>query len=126
MNALVRLLATVAFDVAGSRLAHRPAVLTLRYRATFLVDVLKRTVCGVKLAQSCPLVGGAVKLPMSTCALGKSRRGLGTWQRHKRLTRMLAVADTMASYAGLASPFLSFDDHGDDDDWVPVERKKVV
>ena len=47
MGAFVRLLAAVAFDVGGPRLAHGAAVLTLRHWTAFFVDVLERSVyCG--------------------------------------------------------------------------------
>lgn len=45
VNALVRLLAAIALDVRGAGLAHGTAVLALRNRPPFLVDVLERTIC---------------------------------------------------------------------------------
>jgi len=44
MSTLARLLAAVALDMGGARLAHGTAVRALRYRASLLVDVLERTV----------------------------------------------------------------------------------
>jgi len=44
VDALVRLLAAVALDMRGTRLAHRTAVLALRHWPSLLVDVLERTI----------------------------------------------------------------------------------
>lgn len=44
MSAFARLLAAVALDVGGARLAHGAAVGALGNGATLFVDVLKRTI----------------------------------------------------------------------------------
>lgn len=44
MNTFVRLLATIALYMGGSRFAHSATMATLRYRPAFLVDVLQRTI----------------------------------------------------------------------------------
>jgi hypothetical protein len=51
VHALVCLLPTVALDVRRARLAHRSTVLALRYRPSFLVDVLERPICTPVLAR---------------------------------------------------------------------------
>jgi hypothetical protein len=58
MRALVRPLATVAFDVGRPGFAHRTTVLALRHRTAFLVDVLEWAICMLAVADTMPADAG--------------------------------------------------------------------
>jgi hypothetical protein len=85
----MRLLAAVALDVGGARLAHCAAVLALRNRPSLLVDVLKWPIMMLAIANAMashtglasPLFsvdehGGGIAI-----AAGLSRRDGGSWVR---------------------------------------------
>jgi len=88
VDALV-LVSTVALHMSRSRLAHGPAVLTLRHGPTLSVDVLQPAVC-------------------------KSNRSASSVrEKTMLLTRVLAVGHSVAAHTSLAGPLLSVDNHND-------------
>lgn len=83
------LVAALAFHVRGAGLAQAPAVRALRDRATFLVDMGERSLCS----------------PVSRLLpIGVGRGGI-------LLTIVVAVADTVATHAGLAGVLFAVDKH---------------
>lgn len=136
VNALARLLAAIALDVSGPGLAHGATVRTLRDGTALFVDVLKRPGCEGEAHVSNWPSAATRQVPFpppcgfvigfsgpETLYPKTSRVVFGVWRLEgprgnnesrlapklacKRLTRMLAVADAVATHAGVAGKLLA-------------------